>query len=123
MQTPSAAAWTASPGRAPISTPSLWPSLKRCTMAPRSGQRKLTCGGLAGDSSADAEPGASEMNIRTARPSLANRASVMAQTLVLQRLDNRVGHLLGVAEQHHGVVAEEELVFDAGVARAHAALD
>ena len=34
-----------------------------------------------------------------------------------------VGHLLGVAEQHHRVVAEEQLVLDAGVARAHAALD
>jgi hypothetical protein len=32
-------------------------------------------------------------------------------------------HLLGVAEQHHGVVAEEQLVLDPRVARAHAALD
>src|SRR5215470_11937729 len=40
-----------------------------------------------------------------------------------QRLDDLFGHLLGVAEQHHRVVAEEQLVLDAGIARAHAALD
>src|SRR5678815_188774 len=40
-----------------------------------------------------------------------------------ERLDDPFHDLLGVAEQHHGVVAEEELVLDAGVARAHAALD
>jgi hypothetical protein len=34
-----------------------------------------------------------------------------------------IDHLLGVAEQHHGVVAEEQLVLDAGIARGHAALD
>ena len=35
---------------------------------------------------------------------------------VRHRLDDRVGHLLGVAKQHQRVVAEEELVVDAGVA-------
>src|SRR3954454_1562508 len=34
-----------------------------------------------------------------------------------------IHHLLGVTEQHHGVVAEEQFVLDARVARAHPALD
>src|SRR3954453_15023296 len=42
---------------------------------------------------------------------------------VSERLEDLVDDLLGVAEQHHGVVAEEQLVLHAGVARAHAALD
>src|SRR3954453_6587532 len=40
-----------------------------------------------------------------------------------QRLQDVIHHLLGVIEQHHGVVAEEPFVLDAGVARAHPALD
>ena len=41
----------------------------------------------------------------------------------LERLDDIFAHLLGVAEQHHRVVAVEQLVVDAGVARGHRALD
>jgi hypothetical protein len=41
----------------------------------------------------------------------------------LEPLHDPLDHLLGVAEQHHGVVAEEQLVLDAGIAAAHAALD
>ena len=44
------------------------------------------------------------------------RTSQSRSPLVLQRLDDGVGHLLGVAEQHQRVVAEEELVLDPGVA-------
>ena len=40
-----------------------------------------------------------------------------------QRLEDVVDDLLGVAEQHHGVVAEEQLVLHARIARTHAALD
>ena len=40
--------------------------------------------------------------------------------LCSQRLDDALGHLLGVAEQHHGVVAVEQRVVDAGIARAPA---
>ena len=39
------------------------------------------------------------------------------------RADDLLGHLLGVAEQHHGVVLVEQRVVDAGVARRHRALD
>src|SRR5262245_60190687 len=35
----------------------------------------------------------------------------------VQRLDDPFGHLLGVAKQHHGVVAVEQRVVDAGIAR------
>ena len=35
----------------------------------------------------------------------------------LHRLDDTLGHFFGVAEQHHGVVAVEQRVVDAGVAR------
>ncbi len=38
-------------------------------------------------------------------------------------LDDLFRHLLGVAEQHHRVVAPEQRVVDAGIARRHAALD
>ena len=31
-------------------------------------------------------------------------------------LDDALGHLLGVAEQHHGVVAVEQGIVDAGIA-------
>jgi hypothetical protein len=40
-----------------------------------------------------------------------------------ERLDDFLGHLLAVAEQHHRVVAVEQLVVDAGIADAHRALD
>src|SRR5215213_7897773 len=40
-----------------------------------------------------------------------------------ERLDDLFGHLLRVAEEHHRVVAEEQLVLDPGIAGAHAALD
>jgi hypothetical protein len=40
-----------------------------------------------------------------------------------QRLDDILGHLLGVAEQHHGVVAVEQGIVDAGIARGQRALD
>src|ERR1019366_8696483 len=41
----------------------------------------------------------------------------------LHRLDDTLGHFLGVAEQHPGVVAVEQRVVDAGVARCQRALD
>ncbi len=34
----------------------------------------------------------------------------------LHRLDDALGHFLGVAEQHHGVVAVEQRVVDTGIA-------
>ena len=40
-----------------------------------------------------------------------------------QGLDDGFDHLLGVGEEHEGIVLEEQLVLDAGIARAHAALD
>src|SRR5215468_4836978 len=42
---------------------------------------------------------------------------------LFQGVDNFFAHFLGVAEQHHYVVAAEELVFDAGVAGGRQALD
>src|SRR4051795_1209153 len=41
----------------------------------------------------------------------------------LHRLDDVLGDLLGVAEQHHGVVAIEQRIVDAGIARSERALD
>src|SRR6185312_3123431 len=38
-------------------------------------------------------------------------------------LDDVLGHLLGVAEQHHGIVAVEQGIVDAGIARGQRALD
>jgi hypothetical protein len=35
---------------------------------------------------------------------------------MLERLRDVLAHLLGVAEQHHGVLAVEQRVVDAGVA-------
>jgi len=43
--------------------------------------------------------------------------------LLLERLDDFLAHFLGIAEQHHRVVAVEELVLDPGIARGHRALD
>ena len=42
---------------------------------------------------------------------------------LLQRLDDFLAHLFGVAEQHHRVVAEEQLVVDPRITRGHRALD
>src|SRR5437763_13492933 len=42
---------------------------------------------------------------------------------LFERLDDFLAHFFGVAEQHHCVVAVEELVVDAGVAGGHRALD
>src|SRR5215467_3017225 len=42
---------------------------------------------------------------------------------LLERLDDLLAHFLGVAEQHHRVVAKEQLILDAGIARSHGALD
>ena len=39
------------------------------------------------------------------------------------RLDDLLDHLLGIGEQHHGVVAKEQLVVDPGIARGQRALD
>src|SRR5258708_32388531 len=39
-----------------------------------------------------------------------------------QRLADLLGHLLGVAEQHHGVVAIEQRIVDAGISRRERAL-
>src|SRR5450830_1646661 len=41
----------------------------------------------------------------------------------LHRLDDALGHFLGVAEQHHGVVAIEQRIVDAGIAGGERALD
>ena len=38
-------------------------------------------------------------------------------SIASKRLDDALGHLLGVAEEHHGVVAIEQRVVDAGIAR------
>src|SRR5205814_9398449 len=46
----------------------------------------------------------------------------LAGSASAQCLDDLFRHLLGVAEEHHGVVAEEQLVLDAGIARTHATL-
>ena len=46
----------------------------------------------------------------------------VAGILVARRLDDILGDL-GVAEEHHGVVAEEQLVLDACITGSHAALD
>src|ERR1700690_4023583 len=43
--------------------------------------------------------------------------------LMVQRLDDFFRHLLGVGKQHHGVVAEEQLILHPGITTAHAALD
>src|SRR5262249_32920440 len=40
----------------------------------------------------------------------------------LERLHDVLAHHLGIGEEHHRVVAEEQLVVDAGIARGHAAL-
>src|SRR5437764_14966659 len=42
---------------------------------------------------------------------------------LFEGLNDFLAHFLGVAEQHHRVVAVEKLVFDAGVAGGHRALD
>ena len=41
---------------------------------------------------------------------------VPAKAVVSHALDDVLGHLLGVAEQHHGVVAVEQGIVDAGIA-------
>src|SRR3954468_9589563 len=38
------------------------------------------------------------------------------QGCLIKRLDDVLAHLLGVAEQHHSVVAIEQLVLDTGIA-------
>src|SRR5580692_239619 len=43
--------------------------------------------------------------------------------VLAQRLHDFFGHLLRIGEQHHRVVAEEQLVLDARVTGTHAALD
>src|SRR6201986_5528617 len=48
------------------------------------------------------------------------RPSIVVLSQILHDL---FGHFLGVAEEHHRVVAEEELVLDARITAAHAALD
>ena len=58
---------------------------------------------------------------RVAPPGLAARPNAWNDP-PLHRFHDPLHHLLRVRKQHHGVVAEEELVLDAGVARAHAAL-
>src|SRR5579884_250473 len=40
-----------------------------------------------------------------------------------QRLQNALDHFLGIAEKHHCVRLEEELVLDPRIARTHAAFD
>src|SRR5258708_32159163 len=40
----------------------------------------------------------------------------LTATSLLQRLDDLLAHLFGVAEQHHRVVAVEQFVLDPGIA-------
>src|SRR6516164_599428 len=42
---------------------------------------------------------------------------------LFERLDDLLAHFLGVAEQHHRIVAVEQLVLDAGITRGHRSLD
>src|SRR6185295_14715137 len=49
--------------------------------------------------------------------------TVMWKGEVSHPFDDILGHLLGVAEQHHGVVAVEQRVVDARVTRSQRALD
>src|SRR5271166_635622 len=125
MQTPSAAACTHSPTAARISMPSFSPALNCWRIGPRMGQRNLSCAIVAPveASCENAGPPAKPIRSDAARARLVTKRDDIARASVPQRLDDGVGHLLGVAEQHHRVVAEEELVLNAGVARAHAALD
>jgi hypothetical protein len=46
----------------------------------------------------------------------ASAATLGSNRELLQRLDDFLAHLFGVAEQHHRVVAVEQFVLDAGVA-------
>src|SRR3546814_4666623 len=55
-------------------------------------------------------------------PTITSSLPGQSMPSVPQRLDDLLAHLLGVAEQHHGVVAEEQLVLDAGIAGRHRAL-
>ena len=43
--------------------------------------------------------------------------------ILFKCFDDFLAHFLGVAEQHHRVVAVEQLVLDAGIARGHRAFD
>ena len=55
-----------------------------------------------------------------------DRALILTRTFgysVIDRLDDILGHLLGVAEQHHRAVLVEQRVVDAGIAGAERALD
>ncbi|MGH1557803.1 UrcA family protein [Caulobacter segnis] len=47
----------------------------------------------------------------------------LREARALKRLHDAFDHLLGVGEQHHRVVLEEQFVLDPGIARGHAALD
>src|SRR5690606_34948548 len=44
------------------------------------------------------------------------------EAALLHRLDDVLGHLLGIAQQHHGLVHEEQRIVDAGIARPQRAL-
>ena len=57
------------------------------------------------------------------RRSLPGAFRVSRRRPSVQRLDDLLAHLLGVAEQHHGVVGEEQRVIDARITRRHAAFD
>ena len=48
---------------------------------------------------------------------LEGRAPIRLPRSLRDRLEDALGDLLGVAEQHHGVVAAEQLIVDTGLAR------
>src|SRR6478735_9721499 len=50
-------------------------------------------------------------------------AGLPSRGVLSESLDDVLDALLGIAEEHGGVVAEEERVLDAGVARVHRALE
>src|SRR6185295_6051967 len=51
-----------------------------------------------------------------AAPVINCRRPIIGCDLGSHPLDDVLGHLLGVAEQHHGVVAVEQRIVDAGIA-------
>ena len=99
------------------------------------GQRDQECAGSTGDRAkgraptrtpASSNSSASFSKVSAADNSFADRNTVAHE---IERhaahiaFDDLFRHLLGVAEQHHRVVAIEQRVVDAGIARRHAALD
>ena len=44
-------------------------------------------------------------------------------TVSVERLDDALDHLLGIGQQHHGVVLVEQRIVDAGIAGSQRAFD